>query len=573
MNDGLRRTAYAYVRVSTKEQAQGLSLESQEIAIRKYAKENNIDILGVYSDPGYSAKDARRPDLQRMIGDIHKNKGKINHVIVYDLSRISRNMESYCSEIGIFIARDGTTLRSTKERIDETPLGRLLLNISLSIYQFDNDTKAQTVRDNMRLHAEQGWWMSQPPLGLRLKHVLIEGTITVEGKRKYHNTLEIDDTDNTAEIIQFLLNRFSEGDIGEANLLRIAHKMGLKSKKGQLISFMTLDGILRQPAYAGYNASKRMLGGKMVKLAGFDGVISLDVFKKNQKILTGNIRELTPSDDELYPLKHTLICDICGKPIRASAPTDGGGKKSPRYHCCEKGHGSISIKEMHRLYVDFLDTLMPTDETIKLFKATLRRTAAKKLNDTNAELAECRNELSDIDTKLNEAVDALLEGKISQEEKDRYTGSQLARRSETERRIMELEKIQQVNESTIDYVCSFITKPAKLWMDASLESRQAFQTTMFPNGLHFNIGERKFGTEDLSPLYSVIGNKNEPETGSDSGMVHLILTHWNAIIWDIRRIRSATSIIPLLYRSPCNNRTIVKDSFGPEYPGTFTANS
>ena len=42
---------------------------------------------------------------------------------------------------------------------------------------------------------------------------------------------------------------------------------------------------------------------------------------------------------------------------------------------------------------------------------------------------------------------------------------------------------------------------------------------LFPNGLHFDIKERIFGTDDLSPLFSVISNKNEPSDGSDSYVV------------------------------------------------------
>ena len=519
MNDGLKRTAYGYTRVSTDEQVPGASLENQRLAIQKYANENNIEIVGWFSDPGYSAKNANRPELKKMLASLRNNKGKIDHIIVYDLSRLTRDRISFYGEIFPKMYRFGTTIRSTKEKIDETPNGRLLLGISLDLHQFDNDNKSQTVRDNMTLLAKQGWWMSQAPLGLKLKHILIDGVTTKDGKKKYHNTLEIDDTDNIGENIRFLLNRFSEGDINVANLVRIAQRMGVKSKNGQLIKFTTLDGILRQPVYAGYNTSSKLLGGEMVKLVDFDGIISLETYNKNQKILNSDIRELTPSDNILYPLKHTLVCSKCGKPIRASASTSGSGKPSPRYHCCEKGHGSINIADMHQLFVSYLNEIAPNDGTVKMFKEITKRTAAKKLSDTNLELASCRAKLSVIDEKINSATEAKLDGSIKQKEYDRYVEAKTLERDQLDQRILELEKIQRVSEATIDYVCNFITQPAKLWKDANLESRQAFQATMFPNGLHFDIKERKFGTDDLSPLYSVICNKKEPNLGSNYGLV------------------------------------------------------
>ncbi len=519
MNDGIRRTAYGYTRVSTDEQVPGASLENQRIAIQRYADENNIEIVGWFTDPGSSAKTAHRPELQKMLDSICKNRGKIDHVIVYNVSRISRNLESYSRDIGYRLASYGCILLSTLEVINDTPQGRLMLNIALSVHQYDNDVKSQNVKDNMSLLAKQGWWMSQAPLGLKLKHVLIDGVTTKDGKKKYHNTLEIDNTDNIGENIRFLLNRFSEGDINIADLVRLAQKMGIKSKNGELIQFTTLNGILSQSVYAGYNSSPKLLEGEVVKIRDFDGLITLDTFNKNQQIIKGDMRELAPSDDEMYPLKHTLICSRCGKPIRASAPKTGSGKKSPRYHCCERGHSSIGIAEMHQLFIDYINEITPTEGTVKLFKEIVKRTAAKKLGETNRDLAKNREDISEIDSKLNNALEALLEGKIDVSEKTRYSEALMEKRGQLEQTINELEKVQRINESTIAYVCNFITKPAKLWRDADLEARQAFQKTMFPNGLHFDIKERKFGTDDLGPLYSVICNKKESEADSNYSLV------------------------------------------------------
>ena len=66
---------------------------------------------------------------------------------------------------------------------------------------------------------------------------------------------------------------------------------------------------------------------------------------------------------------------------------------------------------------------------------------------------------------------------------------------------------------------------------------------MFPNGLHFNIKERKFGTQDLSPLFSVICNKKESCNGSNSGMVNLVYANWNSLVSDFYRIKGITTVL------------------------------
>ena len=174
---------------------------------------------------------------------------------------------------------------------------------------------------------------------------------------------------------------------------------------------------------------------------------------------------------------------------------------------------------MHQLFVDFLEEITPSEGTIKLFKEIVKRTAAKKLGDTTRELAQRREAISDIDKKLIEAVDAMLDGKITIDDKNRYSEALEQKRQDLRREIDKLERNQGLNEATIDYVCNFMTKPAKLWKDADLETRQAFQKMLFPNGLHFDIKEKIFGTDDLSPLFSVIYNKKESCDSSNSGVV------------------------------------------------------
>lgn len=518
MNDGVRRIAFGYTRVSTEEQTFGASLENQRIAIQKYANQNDIEIIGWYTDAGISAKTAHRPELQKMLADIAKRKGRIDHVVVYNVSRISRDMTSFFNDIGFILAKCGVTLRSTQEVIDESPTGRFMLNIALSVHQLDNDIKSKTVKDDMSLLASYGWWMSQAPIGLKLKPI-VTGEYTNDGKKKHHNTLETDETDELGKKIQFLLNRFSEGDLAPMELTNLARKMGVKGKNNKPITLNTMLGILRQSVYAGYNTSKKLLDGKPTKIKDFDGLIDIETYNKNQRILSGKHCPLVPSNSDLYPLRKLLICTHCGTLIRSSAPRSGNGKASPRYHCTTKGHGSIPLAEMHQQFVDFLEEITPSEGVLKLFKEIVKRTAAKKLGDATRELAKCREAVSDIDKKLVEAVDAMLDGRIGLDEKARYSEALEKKRLDLRREIDKLEQNQGLNEATIDYVLNFMTCPAKLWKDAGLETKQAFQKMLFPKGLHYDIKGKIFGTDDLSPLFSVICNKNEPSDGSDSCVV------------------------------------------------------
>lgn len=521
-NDMVIKKVYGYTRVSTEEQVKdGNSLNNQRYAIEEYARRHNMEIVGWFTDEGISAKTANRPQLQAMLGACRRNRGKITHIVVYNISRISRNLESYSRDIGWQFAHNGVTLRSTMEPIDETPSGRLMLNISLAFHQFDNDVKGKTSHDNMVGVANNGWWVTQAPIGFITQKVGI-GERMNDGHEKTRCILVPDTRNDLADKIATIFQTFAEanGAMSEADAWRMAIKLGIKMPKtGKDIGFSTFDRMLRRPVYAGYSNSPLLRTQELQKLR-FDGLISIEVFHKVQILLDGNKRELRSSPDALYPLKGTLVCEKCGGHILGSAPANGSSNPSPRYHCRCKGHGSLGVLDTHNLFMRFLEEITPTDGTVKLFKEILRRTAAKKLGDANKELERLKDLEGRISTQIEDTLRSfLIEKTITAKEKEFFIERLESQREDIKAKIAEQEQAQRLNEHTISYVCNFITQPAKLWLDADLDSKKAFQQMLFPNGLHIDLKEKKCRTADLSPLYSVMANKKEPFDDSNSPMV------------------------------------------------------
>lgn len=83
--------AGTYSRLSRDDDLQGesSSISTQRQMLRKFANDNHINVYDEYVDDGYSGTNFERPNFQRMIRDIEE--GKINCVIVKDLSRLGRN--------------------------------------------------------------------------------------------------------------------------------------------------------------------------------------------------------------------------------------------------------------------------------------------------------------------------------------------------------------------------------------------------------------------------------------------------------------------------------------------------
>ena len=509
---------YGYRRVSTEEQVEGSSLENQKQAILRYADQHNLEIVDIFSDEGFSAKTAKRPALQKMLGLLNDKKSDVRGVVVYNLSRISRDMESYFKDIGYHLSARGVHLHSTSENIDNTPQGKLMRNIALTMHQFDNDVKSQTTTDNMRLVAREGWWQGNIPYGYVRNRVAI-GEKNRDGKRKERLTLAPDTRNDLSEKLRSMLERFSKGDINQAELAQYAESIGLESATGGRFAPQSIKNLLTNFAYAGFVCNK-MTDFEPVK-GRHPGIISLETFNRNQAILEGRKPDTSqPRFSAEYPLKHTLLCSKCLKPLTGSAPTTGSGSRSPRYHCVRcTGTGSIALAKAEQIFEEFLRDITPTDGLVRLFREIVRRTASKKLVDVNEELEALRARTSKIDTDIQKALQAFIDGEITKEEKDQFQSSLRLKRIDLEGKTDQLEDAQRLNEATIDYVCNFIDAPARMWLDSDPETKVEFQKMVSESGIVFDIKSETFGTIGLTPFYRLKDIKKDPSESEESLMV------------------------------------------------------
>lgn len=80
-----------YLRLSRDDELQGesSSITTQRSMLQQFAKDNQLNVIDVYIDDGWSGTNFDRPEFQRMIEDIES--GRINCVVTKDLSRLGRN--------------------------------------------------------------------------------------------------------------------------------------------------------------------------------------------------------------------------------------------------------------------------------------------------------------------------------------------------------------------------------------------------------------------------------------------------------------------------------------------------
>jgi DNA invertase Pin-like site-specific DNA recombinase len=155
-----------YIRVSTEEQATaGVSLSAQAEKVRAYCALYDLTLVELVEDAGVSAKTLERPGLQRALCALHR--GEAEGVVVAKLDRLTRSVADMAALIDDYFGeRAGCSLFSVADSIDtRTAAGRMVLNILVSVSQWERETIAERTRDALRHKRDRGEVYNHAPLG------------------------------------------------------------------------------------------------------------------------------------------------------------------------------------------------------------------------------------------------------------------------------------------------------------------------------------------------------------------------------------------------------------------------
>lgn len=161
----------AYVRVTTDEQAaNGQSLETQLAKVKAYADLYDLEIVEII-DASESAKNLKRPGLQRGLEMLCK--GQADGLLISKLDRLTRSVADWQTLIdGFFGERAGKQLFSVAHSIDtRTAAGRLVLNVLLSVAQWERETIGERTSEVLQAKIRRGERCSKVRFGYELAEV------------------------------------------------------------------------------------------------------------------------------------------------------------------------------------------------------------------------------------------------------------------------------------------------------------------------------------------------------------------------------------------------------------------
>ncbi len=226
---GLRAAIYA--RVSTEDQArEGFSIAAQLKRLHAYCKARDWKVVGEFVDEGYSGRNTRRPQYEKMMSE-HDNWDVL---VVLKMDRIHRNSQNFTHMMND-LKEWNRQFNSMQESFDTpTAIGRFVMDIIQRIAQLESEQIGERVLVGMKQKAQKkkGMLGFGEPYGYTFKDKTLvineeEATIVREIYRRYLRLESLE------EISEQLNGR------------------GIPTKKGRSWKKETVRGVLKDPLYVG----------------------------------------------------------------------------------------------------------------------------------------------------------------------------------------------------------------------------------------------------------------------------------------------------------------------------------
>ncbi len=484
------KTAVIYLRVSTEEQVDNFSLDTQEDICTKEAQRRGIDIIKIFREEGKSAKTITgRPMLVEMLEYCRKHKKKLDAVIVYRLDRISRQTADYLA-IRKKLAESDITLLSATEPTGNSPTEKLVETILAGFAQLDNDVRSERTKNGMRARFLSGLTTGRPPLGYLPKDgYSIKDPETWDSIKKAWDLMATGK--KTLEEIAIFLNERGVNQI-------------IRGKKHPLRK-QSVSRLFKNKYYAGFINSERYpeeVKGQHIPM------ITEAQFYKVQNIIAGRNNSINvPSvrrhrDNPDFPLRRMVRCGKCGAPFTGGWST-GRSTKHAYYFCRNRcGKPSIKAYEIDFTTTKYLQQISPTEDCLNAFIALLRNTYYKRV----AALKK-RKDQADVELKrLYEMRQSLIQKNLSGVYSDEIFREQnkiIEEQITIVRMTADDELIEKYSLQTIiEFMKEKFANLGKTYQESDINQIKVLLGSIFPSGLVW--GYPGYSNHDLSPLYQYI---------------------------------------------------------------------
>jgi DNA invertase Pin-like site-specific DNA recombinase len=155
MNNGAKQVVL-YARTSMADQ----NTDTQMMALRDYCNRMSYRIASEYVDNGFSGKDDKRPEFERLLGDLRANR--LSCVLVYKLDRIGRSLKHLLNLFDEFKDKGVEFISLTQNINTNTPEGKMFWQMLGVFAEYERELIVARTLAGLHRAKRQGKTLGRP---------------------------------------------------------------------------------------------------------------------------------------------------------------------------------------------------------------------------------------------------------------------------------------------------------------------------------------------------------------------------------------------------------------------------
>lgn len=397
--------AVILVRVSSKDQEDGHSLDAQRERLIKYCARHNFDILEIFTITESSTRGDRKKFMD-MLAFAKKQKGTI--AIVADaVDRVQRSFKDsvYLDElvrkekIELHFFRENMIIGKEASASDHMRWDFSVLGAKSYVMQL-----SENVRRSLDYKIRKGEWYGPAPLGY------------LNQRDERGSSIIVVDPLRGPLLRQFFLD-YATGNYTLTEMQMRCKKAGLRSKQGCVVSKSSLYRALQNPFYYG----EMRIKGELMEHC-YEPLVTRAVWMDCQDVREGWNKKPFQYSGKDFLFRGVLTCEVTGRVISADTKkkTYKNGKtsewtylitwnpKDPKKKMWVREDKVITQVEEALERISFKD-----DEVMMTALNAIKEVNKAKQESHNRELGVLKKEHSEIQARLDKLVDLLAEGVLA----------------------------------------------------------------------------------------------------------------------------------------------------------------
>ena len=453
---------FLYARKSTDEpERQVLSIEAQMFELREFAKKENLNIVREFVE-SKTAKEPGREIFNDMVASIEKNEAE--GILAWHPDRLARNSIDGGRIIYLVDTGKITTLKFPTFWFDPTPQGKFMLSIAFGQSKYYVDNLSENIKRGIRQKLRNGIWPAWAPLGY------------VNDKNA--RCIAVDK--EKAKYIKRAFEMYSTGEYPLAQIRKIINSLGLVGKKGKKLSVSNYQYMLKNKIYYGmieYNGE--LYDGK------HEPIITKKLFDSVQEVMANKSKPKSPKLKP-YVYRGFFRCGECGCFITTET------QKGHNYLRCTKRKNPCSQRYAREdaITSQIKEEIKKVSLSSAWANATIAEFEKEKIKLAQAESSfaqKARNELVEIEVKLDRLLDLQLDGSLSQTEYATKKHKLILAKKDLEEKIS---AFGRKSNNRFELAIAFLKEANQAEKYAQQENPERIRDFLKKIGSNFRIAER-----------------------------------------------------------------------------------